>query len=134
MLKKRRKVMAMRRLPGASRTLGAVGSWNPLVSFSFSPWSRVSAPLLGRPSAFHLTSAFHASRSQALLARYLPWARASSFTTCTLVSVPVISTPAPCTAPAWMKRDFACWGFPRIRCPYQQTTCRRPPSRSSTDS
>ena len=46
----------MRRRLLVPGTLGAVGSWNPPVSFSFSPWSRVSAPLVGRPSAFRLTT------------------------------------------------------------------------------
>ena len=43
-------------VPGAFPMLGAFGSWNLPVPFSFSPWPRVSTPLVQRPSAFHLTT------------------------------------------------------------------------------
>ena len=42
-------------------------------------------------------SAFHTACPQALHARYLSWARASSSTTCALASVPIVGTSAPRT-------------------------------------
>ena len=52
-------------------------------------------------------SSFHAARPQALHARYPPWARASSCTTCTHASVPMVRTSAPLNAGV-DEDDFTC--------------------------